>query len=92
MDNRNGGNGLFGHIGRLWLSVWKFYADGFRNMTMGRSLWALILIKIAILFLVFKLLFFPDILRHDYPDDESRARAVRAALTDSDRQQKPSYP
>lgn len=70
---------------RLCSTVWRFYADGFRNMTVGRSLWVLILIKIAILFLVFKLLFFPDILKRDYPDDNSRAQAVRAALTNEER-------
>lgn len=70
---------------RLCRSVWGFYADGFRSMTVGRSLWVLILIKVAVLFLVFKLLFFPDILKRDYPDDESRAQAVREALTDGNR-------
>ena len=31
--------------------VWHFYRDGFRAMTVGRYLWALILIKLFILFL-----------------------------------------
>mgnify|MGYP002708322178 CR=1 FL=1 len=38
------------------------YADGFRSMTVGRRLWMIIIIKLAIIFLVFKLFFFPDIL------------------------------
>ena len=33
--------------------VWRLYADGFRDMTVGRYLWALILVKLAIFFLVF---------------------------------------
>ncbi len=37
------------------MKIWRFYADGFRSMTVGRQLWALILVKVALLFLVFKL-------------------------------------
>lgn len=39
--------------------VADLYAGGFREMTVGRTLWAVILIKLAIMFLVFKLFFFP---------------------------------
>ena len=56
------------------------YYDGFRNMTVGRWLWAIILVKLAILFLVFKLFFFPDILQRDYDTDAERADAVRTNL------------
>jgi uncharacterized membrane protein len=60
--------------------VWRFYADGFRQMTVGRYLWAMILIKVAILFLVFRLFFFPDRLQEDYSTDSERAQAVRCDL------------
>ena len=59
---------------------WGLYADGFREMTIGRYLWAIILIKLAVLFLVFRLFFFPDILARDYDNDEERAEAVRTNL------------
>ena len=58
------------------------YADGFRQMTVGKRLWALILIKLAIIFLVLKVFFCPDILERDYADDTSRAQAVRTTLID----------
>jgi len=58
------------------------YVDGFRNMTVGRTLWALIILKIVLLLFVFKLIFFPDILKRDYDTDEQRAQAVRNALTE----------
>ena len=61
--------------------AWSMYDDGFRSMTVGRRLWMIIIIKLAIIFLVFKLFFFPDILEENYPDDEARAQAVRTALT-----------
>ncbi len=56
------------------------YVDGFKAMTVGRKLWVLILVKLAILFLVFKLFFFPDLLQKTYDTDEQRAQAVRTAL------------
>ncbi|MDE7123643.1 MAG: DUF4492 domain-containing protein [Alistipes sp.] len=40
--------------------VIRFYAEGFRAMTLGRTLWAIILVKLFVLFAVVKLLFFPD--------------------------------
>lgn len=57
------------------------YVDGFRSMTVGRSLWALIIIKLIIMFGVLKLFFFPDILGSNYDSDEERAGAVRTALS-----------
>lgn len=61
--------------------IYDLYADGFRNMTIGRKLWALIIVKLAIIFLVFKLFFFPNILQENYDNDEDRARAVAEKLT-----------
>lgn len=60
------------------------YVDGFRSMTVGRKLWALIIIKLAIIFLVFKLFFFPDLLKENYDTDAERAQAVRSALAPAD--------
>jgi len=42
--------------------IWRFYYEGFRGMTLGRTLWAVIIIKLFIIFVVLKLLFFPDFL------------------------------
>lgn len=64
----------------VFARVWRFYADGFRSMTVGKYLWAIILFKLAIFFLVFKLFFFPNILDRDYATDEDRAQAVRTNL------------
>ena len=40
--------------------IFHLYYDGFRTMTLGRTLWTIILIKLAIIFLVLKLFFFPN--------------------------------
>ena len=45
-----------------FISIWNFYADGFRNMTWGRPLWWLILLKVVVLFLVLRLFFFEPVL------------------------------
>ena len=50
---------------RRW--VFDLYYDGFRSMTLGRTLWAVILVKLFIIFVVLKLFFFPDFLRQHAP-------------------------
>lgn len=65
----------------LYLRIWKFYLDGFRNMTVGKTLWAIILIKLFIMFFVLKLFFFPNLLSRDYDTDEERAKHVTEELT-----------
>lgn len=56
------------------------YVDGFRNMTVGRKLWLLIMIKIIVFFAVLRLFFFPDILATRYDSDTERAAAVGSVL------------
>lgn len=62
----------------------SLYVEGFKNMTVGRSLWAIILLKLVIFFAVLKLFFFPNLLSRDYDTDEQRASAVRSALIQND--------
>ena len=47
--------------GRI-ISIWNFYVEGFRNMTWGRTLWWLILLKVIILFAVLRAFFFQPVL------------------------------
>ena len=48
--------------GNVFYRIYCFYRDGFRGMTLGRTLWALILLKLFIMFAVLKVFFFPDAL------------------------------
>ena len=48
--------------------IWRFYADGFRSMTLGRTLWLIIAIKLFIMFFILRLLFFPDYLKRAAKD------------------------
>lgn len=65
----------------LMRRIWDLYYDGFRSMTIGKTLWALIIIKLFIMFVILKWLFFPNILKERYETDEERAEAVRTELT-----------
>lgn len=56
------------------------YVDGFRNMTIGKSLWLLIIIKLFLIFVVLKLFFFPNFLNTNFSTDEARAQHVRNEL------------
>ncbi|MDE7402030.1 MAG: DUF4492 domain-containing protein [Muribaculaceae bacterium] len=58
------------------------YRDGFAGLSrLGKTLWLIIAIKLAIIFLVIKLLFFPDFLGSRYDTDAEKADAVREYLT-----------
>ncbi|MDR3630459.1 MAG: DUF4492 domain-containing protein [Desulfocapsaceae bacterium] len=59
----------------------QFYFDGFRAMTVGRTLWKVILIKIFILFAILKMFFFPDYLRTHFSTDQQRSEHVLEQMT-----------
>ena len=61
--------------------AFRFYYTGFRNMTWGRKLWRIILIKLFIMFAVLRLFFFPDLLKRDFKSDEERATHVLEQMT-----------
>jgi hypothetical protein len=61
--------------------LFRFYVDGFRGMTIGRSLWMIILIKLFIIFAVFRLFFFPDYLNSRFDSEEAKSDFVIEDLT-----------
>ena len=63
--------------------IFRFYMDGFRRMTWGRKLWAIILIKLFIMFAILRLFFFPDLLKRDFESDQERADYVLEQLTNT---------
>lgn len=50
-------------VKRTIVQVYEFYRDGFRSMNLGRTLWALILIKLFFMFCILKIFFFPSFLK-----------------------------
>ena len=47
----------------LLYRIYDLYADGFRHMTLGRTLWLVILVKLFIIFVILKLFFFPNYIK-----------------------------
>lgn len=61
--------------------LFRFYYDGFRSMTVGRTLWIMILIKLTIMFLILRIFFFPNFLKTNFETDEARSEYVLQELT-----------
>lgn len=66
-------------MANLLRRVLRFYVDGFRSMTLGRTLWAIILVKLFIVFVLLRLVFFPDLLAGK--SERERADCVLENLT-----------
>lgn len=62
-------------------SVYTFYRNGFKAMTVGRTLWKIIAIKLLVMFAVLKLFFFPNYLKTNFQTDEQRADHVLEQLS-----------
>ena len=60
--------------------IWLFYYEGFKSMTIGKSLWLIIIIKLFIMFLILKPFFFKSELS-EYSTTEEKATHVINELT-----------
>lgn len=60
--------------------ILNFYVEGFRSMTIGKTLWIIILIKLFIMFAILKIFFFPNYL-NKFETDEERSNYVIERLT-----------
>lgn len=49
-------------------------------MTIGKTLWTIILIKLFLMFAILKLFFFPDFLDSKGSDDDQKSDYVRSEL------------
>ena len=58
-------------------NIFYFYYDGFRSMTIGRTLWLIIAIKLIVIFAVLRVFFFQPTL---HGSDEEKADQVRENL------------
>ncbi len=54
----------------FWRRVWDLYYDGFRQMTLGRTLWIIIAVKLFIMFFVLKIFFFPNFIKEHAPEGQ----------------------
>jgi hypothetical protein len=60
----------------------EFYRDGFKNMTVGRTLWFIALLKLFIMFAILKVFFFPNLLKEKFDNDSDRGNYVSEQLVE----------
>lgn len=61
--------------------LFLFYYDGFKNMTVGKKLWTIIIIKLFIMFAILKIFFFRDFLSVRFDTEDQKADYVIEQLT-----------
>lgn len=59
----------------------SFYLEGFRSMTIGKTLWLIILIKLFIIFILLRIFLFPDFLSSRFNNDQEKGDYVIDRLT-----------
>lgn len=55
----------------FFYKAFDLYYEGFRSMRLGKTLWAIILIKLFIMFAILKVFFFPNFLKQHAQGDEA---------------------
>ncbi|CAA6815950.1 MAG: DUF4492 domain-containing protein [uncultured Sulfurovum sp.] len=61
--------------------IFYFYVEGFKNMKIGKRLWAIIGIKFLLFFILMKIFFFPNLLKENFSNDTQRANHILEKLT-----------
>ena len=69
------------YVKKKIVSVYQFYYQGFKSMTIGKKLWLIIIVKLVIIFIVLKIFFFPNFLKSNFKDDNERSNYVIKQLT-----------
>lgn len=64
--------------------VYDLYADGFRHMTIGKTLWLIVIVKLLIIFVILKIFFFPDFLSTKATDDVGKSDYVAGKVLHTD--------
>lgn len=66
-------------MGFVVKKIFEFYRDGFKNMTLGKYLWLIVLIKLFIMFAILKLFFFKSELSH-FDSEQDKGEYVKEQL------------
>lgn len=64
---------------QFFVRVARFYVEGFRSMTWGRTLWILILVKLFVIIVILRIFFFQPALSG--MDEAEKQEAVGRALS-----------
>lgn len=68
-------------VKKAFVNFYTFFRDGFTNMTWGRTLWLIVLVKLFVMFCILKPIFFPNFLNSMYDTDQEKAHHVGIELT-----------
>lgn len=61
-------------------NFFTMFIDGFKSMTLGKTLWTIVIIKLIIMFLILRPFFFPNFLSSKFDNNESKADYVSEEL------------
>lgn len=61
-------------------NFFRMFKEGFAQMTLGRVLWTLVIIKLIIMFLILRPFLFPNYLNSKFDDNQSKANYVNEQL------------
>lgn len=69
-------------VKKVVFNIWNFYYNGFRGMGQwGRQVWAIIIVKLFIMFAILRIFFFPNFLNTNFDNDEQKCEHVLEILT-----------
>ncbi|MGL5690952.1 MAG: DUF4492 domain-containing protein [Bacteroidales bacterium] len=70
----------------IFTRIFLFYYEGFKSMTLGKTLWLIIIIKLAIMFGLLKIFFFPNFLNSHFETEKEKSEYVGTQLIDKSKQ------
>ncbi|MBE3606791.1 DUF4492 domain-containing protein [Campylobacter sp. RM13119] len=68
----------------IFTKIFRLYVDGFRSMKVGKKLWAIIIIKLVIMFAVLKVFFFNETLNTKFQTPEQKSEFVLDNMTNKE--------
>ena len=67
---------------RFLSKIFYLYYDGFKNMTLGKSLWLVIILKLLIIFGFLKIFIYDKSLKTNFQTQEEKSEFVSKNLTE----------
>lgn len=75
---------IYMHLKYLYFSIsqiFNFYKEGFKNLTLGKTLWKIIFIKLFVMFVILKLFVFDVNFNSIFKSDKEKSTFVLKNLT-----------
>ncbi|EAJ5942918.1 DUF4492 domain-containing protein [Campylobacter jejuni] len=75
---------IYMYLKHLYFSIYQifnFYKEGFKNLTLGKTLWKIIFIKLFVMFVILKLFVFDVNFNSIFKSDKEKSTFVLKNLT-----------